>query len=144
MRAYVLVLLSAGLCGCGDTSSGMDMAANIDMAQGATAIDMAKGSDGGGGGPSLVVNNTLDWCQVTVTIGSGAPATFTSASMSFSAPAGTTINLNAIPVPGSNFKPVKWTGVTTMNGAMATYTMTGAASQSITACCALADGSGCS
>lgn len=144
MRAYLIVLASAGLCGCGDVSANMDMTAGVsDLAMTTSSADMAKGSDGGSGGPSLVVNNTFDWCSVTVTIGSGTPTTFSTASMTFSAPAGTTINLKADPVPNSNFKPVKWTGVTSSNGDTATYTMTGAASQTVTACCALADGTGC-
>jgi hypothetical protein len=49
--------------------------------------------------------------------------------------------LNAVPNP--SFLPVKWTGVTTMNGANATYVMTSAAMQSLTACCPLSNGSGC-
>jgi hypothetical protein len=91
--------------------------------------------------PTLTVNNTLDWCTVTVTIGAGAPTMFSGASQQFMAAAGTTVTLHAVPNPG--FKPVKWTGTTTMNGADATYVMTSADMQSVTACCALSDGSGC-
>lgn len=92
-------------------------------------------------GPELTVNNTISWCTVSVTVPPAALVMFGSASMTFNAPAGTTITLHADAKPG--FKDVKWTGVTTMNGKDATYVMTSAATQSVTACCALSDGSGC-
>jgi hypothetical protein len=91
--------------------------------------------------PNLTVNNTLAWCDVTVTVGSAAPVTFGTASKSFPAAASTTVTLHATPHP--TFLPVVWTGVTTMNGADATYVMTATATQSVTACCPLSDGSGC-
>ncbi len=91
--------------------------------------------------PTLTVNNTLSWGTVTVTVGSGAPVTFTDATKTFMAASGTTVTLKADPL--ATFKPVKWTGVTTMSGDMATYMVTSAAAQSVTACCALMDGTGC-
>jgi hypothetical protein len=111
-----------------------------DLAMAGGKMDMAKASDGGAL-ETLTVNNTLSWCKVGVTVGSGTPMTFTSASMSFMAGAGTTVNLQADPLPG--FIAVKWTGVSTMNGNKATYVMTGAATQSVTACCPHTDGTGC-
>lgn len=118
--ALCLFFLCAGVAACGGNGS-----TNTDM---------------GGGGPMLTVNNTLSWCTVTVTI-NGMPTSFGGASMGFPAAAGTTVMLQADPKP--TFKPVVWTGVTTMNGDMATYTMTAAAQQTVTACCPLSDGTGC-
>jgi hypothetical protein len=90
--------------------------------------------------PTLTVNNTFSWCTVTVTVGSGTPATFTAASMSFKAAAGTVVTLKADPL--ATFMPVKWTGVTSSTDT-ATYTMTSAATQMVTACCAESNGMGC-
>ncbi|HEY2743378.1 MAG TPA: hypothetical protein VGL86_02090 [Polyangia bacterium] len=146
MRIGLVALVCVGVFGCGNSSESSDMAAPIDLA--AHVADLAMTTTppdlvqlGDGGGPTLVVFNTINWCTVTVTIGSGAPTTFTDAMKSFMAADGTTITLQADPIP--TFKPVKWTGVTTMNGDMATYIMTGAAMQSLTACCAEPNGSGC-
>jgi hypothetical protein len=91
--------------------------------------------------PKLTVDNTLSWCDVTVTVGTSAPITFSNASDNFSAAASTTVALHATPHP--TFLPVVWTGVTTMNGADATYVMTATPAQSVTACCPLSNGTGC-
>jgi hypothetical protein len=90
--------------------------------------------------PLLTVNNTFAWCTVTVTI-NGVPTTFGGASMVFPVNSGITVGLSAMPKP--NFLPVKWTGVTTMNGPSATYDTTVAPAQMVTACCALGNGGGC-
>lgn len=136
MRASLL-LVCAAVLGCGDTTSTPDMPAAVqDM-----ATTPSKGDGGGGGQASLTVNNTLSWCTVIVTI-NGTPTTFTDATKSFTAAAGTTVSLQADPLPG--FFAVKWTGVATMTGNKATYVMSGAASQSVTACCPTsAAGAGC-
>jgi hypothetical protein len=96
---------------------------------------------GSGSTPTLTVNNTDGWCTVTVTVGSGTPMMFSTATDTVMAAAGTTITLSATPNPG--FTTVKWTGVTTMSGPNATYVMTSAAAQSITACCPFTNGTGC-
>jgi hypothetical protein len=134
MRASLMLLLCAGALGCGDTTSGGDMA--VVMQDLAMKIDSATAQ------PTLTVNNTLSWCTVTVTIGSGSPTMFTDASRTFMAASGTTVNLQADPLPG--FFAVKWTGTTTMNGDKATYVMSSSATQAVTACCPTsAAGSGC-
>jgi hypothetical protein len=102
----------------------------------ATSVDLAAAAQ-----PMLTVDNTFSWCDVTVTVGNGAPMTFSNASQTYSAPAGTTISLSATPHPG--FIQVKWTNTTTMNGSMATYVMTNAPNQTVTACCPFSDGTGC-
>lgn len=156
MRNYLfLSLLCAGLAGCGDstTTDGattMDMAkamAQPDLTMNANQPDLAMMSTADLAGldltttPMLTVNNTISWCTVIVTI-NGTPTTFGTSSMTFTAAANSTVMLQADPKP--NFFPVKWTGVTSMNGDMATYTMTNAASQMVTACCPLdANGGGC-
>jgi hypothetical protein len=117
MRNYLFIsVLCAGLAGCG----------NGNMA---------------GGTPTLTVNNTSSWCNLTVTINGMATTFGNISSLGFPAAAGTTVMLQADPKP--SFLTVKWTGVTTMNGDRATYDMTNAASQTVTACCALGDGTGC-
>jgi hypothetical protein len=144
MRASLMMLLCAGVLGCGDTSGNTDMMAiqqDLSMPTGGSK-DMAMKVDSGGGGlETLTVNNTLSWCTVIVTIGNGTPTTFTDASKMFMAAAGTTVNLQADPLPG--FIAVKWTGVSTMNGDKATYVVTGSATQSVTACCPHTNGTGC-
>jgi hypothetical protein len=138
MRIVLLSALTLALAACSDTSAPGDMSTSVDMA---VNMDLSHVAVGDAGGASLVVNNTLDWCTVTVTVGSGTPTTFTSASMTFNAAAGTTVTIKADPL--ATFMPVKWTGVTTMSGDTATYVMTSAASQSVTACCAESNGTGC-
>jgi hypothetical protein len=98
----------------------------------ASPADMAKQDASGPQLYTLTVNNTSFWCDVTVTI-NGTPTEFTDLSKMFMAAASTTVMLKA--VPNGSFKPVKWTGVTTMSGNTATYVMTTAANQSIIACC---------
>jgi hypothetical protein len=133
MRASSMLLLCAGLLGCGDVTTLPDTG---------VVADMAMGQDSAPSLATLTVNNTVSWCTVTVTIGSGTPTMFTDASQMFMAASGTTINLQADPKPG--FFAVKWSGVTTMSGDKATYVMTGAAGQSVTACCPTsAAGGGC-
>jgi hypothetical protein len=145
MRLAFVALLGLVAIGCGNSSETNDMMAAMDLAVHVPAdlsvkpADMVQIGDGGAQ-PLLVVNNTIAWCTVIVTI-NGVPTTFSSGSMSFMAPAGTTVGLQADPNP--TFMPVKWTGVTTMNGDMATYLMTSTPTQSITACCAESNGSGC-
>src|SRR5260370_41984907 len=133
MRASLMLLLCAGALGCGDTTGTVDMQMVQDLSgNNGGQIDVAKNDGGGGGGlETLTVNNTLMWCTVTVTIGNGTPSMFTSASKTFMASAGTTVNLQADPLPG--FFAVKWTGVTTMNGDKATYVLSNSATQSVTA-----------
>jgi hypothetical protein len=141
MRASLLLLLCTSAFGCGDVTTTPDMPAAMQDLSMAVTMDMAKASEGGAL-ETLTVNNTLSWCTVIVTVGNGTPATFTSASMSFMAGAGTMVSLQADPRPG--FFPVKWTGVSTMTGNKATYVMTGAATQAVTACCPTsAAGGGC-
>jgi hypothetical protein len=82
---------------------------------------------------TLTVYNTVHWCDVTVTINGHATEFSTQDSMTFMATATTTVMLKATPNPG--YFAVKWTGVSTMSGSMATYVMTSAANQSVTACC---------
>jgi hypothetical protein len=90
----------------------------------------------------LTVNNTLAWCDVTVTINGHATEFKTQSSMTFMAADTTTVMLSAVPNPG--FFAVKWTGVTTMSGSSATYKMTTGNGQSVTACCpTTSGGSGC-
>jgi hypothetical protein len=150
MRACLTLLLCTAALGCGSSTSNPDSAApspdfalptggSVDLAG---PVDMAKkmGSDGGML-ETLTVNNTLAWCTVTVTIGNGTPTTFTDATRNFMVAAGATVNLQADPLP--NFIAVKWTGVTTMSGDKATYVMTSAATQMVTACCAHTNGTGC-
>ncbi len=120
-------LLAAASCGSSSTS---------DVDAGGSTPDVALGAQ-----PVLTVDNTLSWCTVVVTVGTSAPVTFSGASMTFDVTAGTTVNLSATPNP--SFMPVQWTGTTTESGATATYVVGTAASQSVTACCALSDGSGC-
>jgi hypothetical protein len=150
MRLGLAALLCCGAISCSDSSNGgdmaeMDLAAHVaDLAVPPTPADMVHLGGGGGDGgnePTLLVLNTIEWCTVIVTVGNGTPTTFMSGSDTFTAPAGTIISLQADPI--AMFKPVKWTGVTTMNGDMATYVMTTDLMQSVTACCAEPDGSGC-
>ncbi len=117
----------------------MDLAVHVADLAVAKSADMVQVGDGGTE-PLLVVNNTSFWCTVTVTIG-GVPTVFSSSGMSFMVPEGTTVQLQAD--PNMTFMPVKWTGVTTMNGDMATYLMTASPTQSVTACCAESNGTGC-
>jgi hypothetical protein len=138
-----MILVCAGALGCNSSSSSPDGQTPVqDLANmmGGT-VDMTKKAADGGMLEVLTVNNTLKWCTVTVTIGNGTPTTFTDASRNFSAAAGTTINLQADPLP--TFIAVKWTGVTTMSGDKATYVMTSMATQMVTACCAHSNGTGC-
>lgn len=146
MRACLMLLVCAGALGCGSSVSTPDIAppTPADFAMPVSGpVDMAKMKMGSDGGmlDTLTVNNTLSWCTVTVTIGSGTPTSFTDAARNFMAAAGTTINLQADPVPG--FIAVKWTGVTTMSGDKATYVMTAAPTQMVTACCPHTNGTGC-
>jgi hypothetical protein len=137
MRLIFATLCLVTIASCDDDSGNntmMDMSAIMHDLSMSASGDMVMT-------PSLTVDNTLSWCTVTVTIGSGTPATFTSSTMSFKAAAGTVVNLKADPL--ATFMPVKWTGVTTMSGDMATYTMTSAATQTVTACCAEMNGTGC-
>jgi hypothetical protein len=129
MRLPTIALIAL-FAGCGDSTPSN----NPDLSQNTADLAMAAT-------PSLTVNNTLAWCTVTVNTGSGTPTTFSSANHVFQVASGTTVMLHAVPNP--TFKPVVWTGVTTMTGADATYVVTGAATQMVTACCPLADGSGC-
>lgn len=101
--------------------------------------DAAK--DSPPGLPKLTVNNTLSWCDVTVTVGTATAVMFANATHDFNGAASTSITLHATPHP--TFLAVVWTGVTTMNGADATYVMTAAATQTVTACCPLSNGTGC-
>ena len=104
--------------------------------------DLAKPLDFSTPSNTLTVNNTLAWCDVTVTINGHATEFKSQSSMSFKATATTTVMLMATPNPG--FFAVKWTGVTTMSGSSATYVMTTAFTQSVTACCPTSSsGSGC-
>ena len=119
MMAFILI-------GCGDTTTQPPQ----------PTPDMAMATL-----PNQTVNNTLAWCTVTVTVPGSQPVMFSSSSHVFDVASGTTVMLHAVPNP--SFKPVKWTGVTTMNGADATYDLTAAAMQTVTACCPLSDGSGC-
>lgn len=107
----------------------------------ASCSSSSSQSDAPGSLPTLTVNNTLSWCDVTVTVGSAAAVTFANASHAFSAAAATSVTLHATPHP--TFLAVVWTGATTMTGADATYTMTSAATQTVTACCPLSNGTGC-
>ena len=132
LPTIAFIALMSIYAGCGDSTP----AANPDLSTAGNNADMAMAAT-----PALTVNNTLAWCTVTVNTGSGTPTTFSSASHVFQVASGTTVMLHAVPNP--TFKPVVWTGVTTMNGADATYVMTGAATQMVTACCPLSDGSGC-
>jgi len=158
-RALVLVGL---LAACGDDQLAMDMpsqdmSARTDMTMNDLAVppdlssdfamaDLTPFPDDGpqpdmAKQPQLTVNNTIAWCTVTVTI-SGTPTTFGTTFQNFNVPAGTTVTLHAVPKP--TFFPVIWSGVTTMSGADATYIMTSAATQSVTACCPLdSSGTGC-
>ncbi len=160
MNNYLLLtLLCAGLAGCGDSTTtdgavvhDMKMPMpqpDLTMMQAQPDLVMMATADmtgelppdmTGAANPMLTVNNTLSWCNVTVTIG-GNPTTFGTGSMVFTPSANTTVMLKADPKP--TFLQVKWTGVTTMNGDMATYDVTAAPSQMVTACCPLGDGSGC-
>jgi hypothetical protein len=125
------------LVACDSTSNNN----NPDLAT-ASIPDLSKSNnDLLAAGPQLTVNNTISWCTVTVTVPPAAAVMFGSSSMTFSAASGTTITLHAEPKPG--FMPVKWTGTTTMTGADATYVMTNASSQTVTACCATSTGTGC-
>ena len=150
-------LVFAFALGCTSSSSTPDMPAApsqdlammtthaADMAMMMGPADMAKGKS-----PStdmavqdmakvtptlytLTVNNTLAWCDVIVTINGHATEFKTQGSMTFMAADTTTVMLSATPNPG--FFAVKWTGVSTMSGSMATYVMTTGANQSVTACC---------
>jgi hypothetical protein len=124
--------------------SWLALALVLGCGNGTTKTDMATGSGDMSSLPTLTVNNTLSWCTVTVTVGTGSPVSFTDPTKTFIAPSGTLILLKAEPL--ATFKPVKWTGVTTTNadmGDLASYTMTSAAAQSLTACCALSTGTGC-
>ena len=127
MRLTLIALLFAA---CADNTPApqpdLSTAANPDLTPGA---------------PTLTVNNTLSWCTVTVTIPNQTAVTFSNNNHAFMAPSGTTVMLHAVPNP--TFQPVKWTGVTTMNGADATYVMTAAGMQMVTACCPLSNGTGC-
>jgi hypothetical protein len=127
-----LIAFCALFAACGDNTP----ASQPDLSTPASIGDLAMAST-----PMLTVNNTLGWCTVTVTVGNDAPVMFSSATHTFTGMSGTMVQLHAVPNPG--FIQVKWTGVTTMNGADATYTMTGAGTQSVTACCPFPDGSGC-
>jgi hypothetical protein len=132
MRLTLMALLIAS---CGDSTpnnSQPDLSALADLATSNGDMVML---------PTLTVDNTLAWCTVTVTLPGQTAVTFSGASMSFMAASGATVMLHAVPNP--TFMPVKWTGTTTMAGADATYVMTGAAAQSVTACCALSTGTGC-
>ena len=164
-KAVTPLFVSAILFGtvaCGDSSAsggaGGTTTSSVTATTGAGSTTSSKSSSGtagstttttttttttstGGGGPVLTVNNTSQWCTVKVTVGNGAPVTFTATTMDFNAASGTTVTLNAVPIPP--FLAAKWTGVTTMNGPDATYVMTGAATQSVTACCPLPNGTGC-
>jgi hypothetical protein len=158
MRTHLfLTLLCAGLAGCGDstTTDGavvhdmkMPTQPDLTMMQGQPDLVMMNNADmtgivedmAGASNPMLTVKNTLSWCKVIVTI-NGNATTFQTSSMTFTPAANTTVMLQADPLP--TFLPVKWTGVTTMNGDMATYDVTAAPSQTVTACCPLSDGSGC-
>jgi hypothetical protein len=125
-------VLSLFAVGC-DTSS--TPTPNPDLSVVSSQADLANGQ------PTLTVNNTLRWCTVTVTVGAAAPVMFATESKDFQAAAGTVVMLSATPNPG--FTQVKWTGVTTMSGASATYLMTSGATQMITACCPFTNGTGC-
>jgi hypothetical protein len=128
MRITPVIALALSFAGCGGTNNQCQGAQCIaDMAQQQTG-DMAMPS-----GPKLTVNNTLAWCDVTVTVGSAAPDEFTTSGKTYAAASGTTVAIHAVPIPP--FGPVRWYNVTTMSGADATYVMTNAASQSVTACC---------
>jgi|SRR6516165_919271 hypothetical protein len=127
MRLFTVAFL---LMGCGSSTPTNPIP---DMT---TAGDMTGSSQ-----PTLTVKNTLGWCKVSVTVGTATPVVFDGASQAFNAASGTTVKLHADPHAG--FIQVKWTGVTTMNAADATYTMTSAAAQMVTACCPFPDGSGC-
>jgi hypothetical protein len=144
MKTKILALLvGTALCACGGGGKTPveDMAAKMDFSM-TTLPDLTSNNDDLLTEPSLTVDNTLDWCTVTVMVGNATPVMFSGPSMAFSAPAGTTITLSATPNP--NFYPVVWTGVTTMNGANATYLMTSATTQSLTACCPTSStGAGC-
>ena len=141
MRLALLVSLFA--VGCTDTTStaqpDLTSAPIADLAS--SGQDLAAAPDLAPSGPTLTVNNTFGWCTVTVTVGSAAPVMFATASKAFSAASGTTVTLSATPNP--TFKPVVWTGTTTMSGTSATYLMTGAATQTVTACCPTMAGTGC-
>jgi hypothetical protein len=156
MRVPILSLLVLA-AGCGSSTSMPDMAAGAsdmamkmgagDMAMQAGSGDMAMQAGSGDMAMSgtlypLTVNNTYAWCDVIVTINGKATEFSMTGSMSFMAAAGTTVMLSATPNP--TYFAVKWTGVTTMSGSMATYVMTTAANQSVTACCPTsAAGAGC-
>jgi len=94
----------------------------------------------------LTINNYLAWCDVTAKVGATTVASLTgsttSATISPQQPAGTTVALTATPHTG--FTTAHWQGTTTndTNG-HATYVMSTGSSQSLSACCPFADGSGC-
>ncbi len=136
MRSICLLALVFAACDSTSSNNMQDlaMAAMPDLSKAANA-DLQSA------GPELTVNNTLSWCTVTVTVPPSAGVMFGSSSMTFNAASGTTVTLHAEPKP--SFLAVKWTGVTTMNGADATYVMTSGAMQSVTACCPLSNGTGC-
>ena len=119
------------------------MTVKLDFTMPSTPADLTMNNeDLGPTEPVLTVINTQDWCTVTVSVGGATPVMFSGASMAFPAASGTTITLSATPNP--MFYPVIWTGTTTMSGANATYLMTSAASQSLTACCpTTSSGGGC-
>jgi hypothetical protein len=139
MRLALLASLFALGCGGGggstpapDLSVAPDLASNHDLAGNA---DLTPGL------PTLTVDNTSAWCDVTVTVGNDAPVLFATTSKAFTAAAGTAVTLKATPHPG--FIQVVWTGTKTMNGDSATYTMSADAVQTVTACCPFANGTGC-
>lgn len=130
-----LLLFTVASCDTTSTSPTPDLST-------AVLHDLATASPDSASQPTLTINNTSGWCTVTVTVGNGAPNMFSTATPDIvMAPAGTTVTLNATPHAG--FTTVKWTGVTTMSGADATYVMTSGATQTVTACCPFTNGTGC-
>jgi hypothetical protein len=152
MRKALVVLCVLAACGDDQSTNDMlppDMSAHVDMtppfdlsviadlSSDFAVADLIPFPDDGphpdmAQQPLLTVNNTIAWCTVTVTIG-GVATSFGTDFQTFNVPSGTTVTLHAVPKP--TFFPVIWTGVSTQSGSNATYIMTSAPSQSVTACC---------
>jgi hypothetical protein len=94
----------------------------------------------------LTINNFDAWCDVTAKVGGVTVASLTgstqSAAISPDQAAGATVALTASPHGG--FTTARWQGATTSDtSGNATYVMTSASGQAVTACCPFTNGTGC-
>ncbi len=90
----------------------------------------------------LTIYNTGARCTVTIgASGVGSSVLTSDDEVLLPLPVGTVVGLSALPNSGAG--AVQWSGATTTDGASASYILTDAVGQSVTACCPMAGGGGC-